>query len=128
MTSNTLDSVGAPPPPRVRLSLAVTGHRVDNVSYGANQARVAKVVSEIFDAIEAVVAAEPRLLGPDGVAPTRLHCLLADGVDQLTCDEALTRGWELVAPLPFGEQVNCAISAKPRDATEARAILAGEAP
>lgn len=124
----TSDSVGAPPPPRVRLSLAVTGHRIDNAAYAANRARVAKVVHEIFDAIEAVVAAEPRWLGPDCIAPTRLHCLLADGVDQLTCDEALARDWELVAPLPFGERVNCAISAKPKDAAEARAILAGEPP
>ena len=83
------------------------------------------VLAEIFDGIDAAVAAEPPLLGLGPVAPTRLHNLLADGVDQLASDEALKRGWELVAPLPFGRALNRAINARPADAAEARALLAG---
>jgi len=118
-------AVSAPPPPRVRLSLAITGHRVDNAAYAANQPEVARVLSEIFDGIDAAVAAEPPLLGLGAVAPTRLHNLLADGVDQLASDDALRRGWELVAPLPFGRDLNRAINARPVDAAEVRALLTG---
>jgi hypothetical protein len=118
--------IGAPPPPRVRLSLAVTGHRVDNAVYAANQARIAAVLRDIFDAIEAVVEAESALLGPSLIAPTRLHAMLADGADHVAAEEALARGWELVAPLPFGRDLNIAINAKPTNAAEARALLAGE--
>jgi hypothetical protein len=118
-------AISAPPPPRVRLSLAITGHRVDNAAYAANQPEVARVLSEIFDGIDAAVAAEPPLLGLGAIAPTRLHNLLADGVDQLASEDALRRGWELVAPLPFGRALNRAINARPADAAEVRALLAG---
>jgi hypothetical protein len=118
-------AISAPPPPRVRLSLAITGHRVDNAAYAANQPAVARVLSAIFDGIDAAVAAEPPLLGLGPVAPTRLHNLLADGVDQLASEDALRRGWELVAPLPFGRNLNRAINARPTDAAEVRALLAG---
>jgi hypothetical protein len=118
-------AVHAPAPPCVRLSLAITGHRIDNPGYAANEAAVSRVLAEILDGIDAAVAAEPPLQGLGPVAPTRLHNLLADGVDQLASDEALKRGWELVAPLPFGRDLNRAINARPANAAEARAILAG---
>ena len=125
MATAVATAVHAPAPPSVRLSLAVTGHRIDNPAYAANAAAVAHVLAEIFDGIAAAVAAEPPLLGLGPVAPTRLHTLLADGIDQLASDLALARGWELVAPLPFGPDLNRAINARPVDAAEARAILAG---
>ena len=99
MTASPRPTIGAPPPPRVRFSLGVTGHRIDNAAYAASQARVDAVVSQIFDIIDAVVAAEPLLLGPDSLAATRLHSLLADGVDQAASQEALRRGWEIVSRL-----------------------------
>jgi hypothetical protein len=125
MAAQQAAAVHAPAPPSVRLSLALTGHRVDNPGYAANEATIAKVLAAIFDGIDAAVAAEPPLLGLGRVAPTRLHNLFADGADQLASDLALKRGWELVAPLPFGHALNRAINAKPVDAAEARAILAG---
>ncbi|HXQ11443.1 MAG TPA: hypothetical protein VN805_10660 [Caulobacteraceae bacterium] len=125
MAAQSAQAVHAPTPPCVRLSLAVTGHRIDNPAYAANEAAIAAVLGEILDGIDAAVAAEPPLLGMGPVAPTRLHNLLADGVDQLASDQALKRGWELVAPLPFGRDLNRAINARPCGAAEARAILAG---
>lgn len=101
MAAKSATAVHAPAPPCVRLSLAVTGHRIDNPAYAANEAAVAGVLAEIFDGIDAAVAAEPPLEGLGPVAPTRLHALLADGVDQLASDQALERGWELVAPSPL---------------------------
>jgi hypothetical protein len=115
--------VSAPPPPRVRLSLGVTGHRQDNLAYAANQAGIATTLAEILDIIEATAAGSPAPLGP--AAPTRLHCLLADGADQLAAEAALARGWELAVPLPFGQALNAAINAHPADVADARALIRG---
>ncbi len=120
--------VGAPQPPRVRLSLGVTGHRVDNAAYAANEAAILRTIGEICGRIDDAVAAMPPLIGHEPAAPTRLHALLADGADQAVADEALRRGWELVAPLPFGLDLNIAVNARPADVAEARAMAAGGAP
>src|SRR5579871_78481 len=127
MPGAAASGVIAPKPPSVRLSLAVTGHRVDNASYAANRERVSAVLAGIFGEIDAALAAEPPIPGLGPMAPVRLHTLLADGVDQLACHTALARGWELVSPLPFGADLNRAINAKPRDADEARLLMGGEA-
>ncbi|CAN5169474.1 hypothetical protein BH11PSE2_BH11PSE2_21100 [soil metagenome] len=116
----------APPPPRVRLSLGVTGHRVDNAAFAANRAEIEAVFSDVLDVIAAAIAAEPRKDGYEGFAATRMHSLLADGADQLAAREALARGWELVAPLPFGRALNAAINARPANAGEVRALLTGK--
>lgn len=115
----------APPPPRIRLSLGVTGHRESNAAFAANRAAIEATLTAIFDAIEAAVAAEPPLLGPDSLAPTRLHSMLVDGLDQMASNQALARGWELVAPLPFGRALNAAINAHPETVEEARWLLTG---
>jgi hypothetical protein len=49
-----------------------------------------------------------------------------DGLDQMAAGQALSRGWELVAPLPFGRTLNAAINALPTTAAEARFLLTGE--
>ena len=124
MTADT--SIAAPPPPKVRVSLGVTGHRATHPTFAANQDRIAQTLVHILDVIDAAVSATPLVFGPGSRAATRLHCLLADGADQLTAEMALSRQYELVAPLPFGERLNTAINAMPVDAAEARALLAGE--
>lgn len=116
-------AAAAPDPPCVRLALGVTGHRENNAAFRANRARIEATLAEIFDTVAASVAAEPPLLGP--LAPTRLHCMLTDGADQIAARAALTRGWELVAPLPFGRALNQAINALPESVADARALLAG---
>ena len=115
-------SIDAPPPPALRLCLGVTGHRSDNPAFAANEARVGTVLAELLGAIDAITADEP---GPP--APTRLHSMLANGVDQIAAQGALARGWELVAPLPFGHDLSVAINAQPHSAADARALLSGEA-
>jgi hypothetical protein len=62
------------------------------------------------------------------IAPTRLHSLLATGVDQLAARSAVERGWQVVAPLPFGQQLNLAVNAFPATLDDARALLAGDTP
>ncbi len=47
----------APPPPRIRLSIGVTGHREGNAAFAANRAAIEATLTAILDAIEAAVAA-----------------------------------------------------------------------
>lgn len=116
----------APPPPRIRLSIGVTGHREGNAAFAANRAAIDATLATIFDAIDAAVAAEPPLLGPDSLAPTRLQSMLVDGLDQMASAQALARGWDLVAPLPFGRALNAAINAHPDSVADARALITGK--
>ncbi len=118
-------AVPAPPPPLARLSLGVTGHRDGNSAFDANRGRIEIVLSEILDIIADVVKAEAS---QTDVAPVRLHSLLSIGADLMAAEQALSRGWELVAPLPFGLDLNIAINALPATADDARALIAGNDP
>lgn len=120
-------AIAAPAAPGVRLCLGVAGHRADHPSYGPRAARIAAAMARVLDLIDAALAAVP---GPFGapLAPSRMHSMLADGADQIAAREALARGWDLVAPLPFGRALNCAINAHPHCADDARALAAGGAP
>lgn len=118
--------MNAPATPRPRLCIGVTGHREDNATFAANQARIAAVLEQVLDRIAAAVEAEAA--APEGPTPerTRLHCLLDAGTDHLAAESAIARGWELVAPLPFGLALDVAINARPATLDEARALLAGQ--
>jgi hypothetical protein len=118
-------TVTAPPPPTVRFCLGVTGHRADHPAFAANRGRIEATLGSILDRIDAVIAATPPALGPGSNAPARLHGLLADGTDHAAARLALARGWELVAPLPFGRRLNEAVNGLPESAADARALLAG---
>jgi hypothetical protein len=113
-------------PLKARLCVGVTGHRHDNPLFAARRERIDATLARILDHIDAAVAEEARAPGI-ALAPTRLHSLLADGADQMAAEEALRRGWELIAPLPFGLTLYSAISAQPADLTELNALLFGGA-
>ncbi|HEX4848761.1 MAG TPA: hypothetical protein VFV30_11495 [Novosphingobium sp.] len=118
--------VRVPPPPPLRLNLAVTGHRETHPAYAANSAAIRAVFERLFALIDATVTAERASLGT--VDPVRLHCLLADGTDQLAAELGIARGWDLACPLPFGRDLNCAVNAHPGTRADAEAILAGNDP
>jgi hypothetical protein len=103
----------------------VTGHREDHPAFAAMREDIAHALAQVLDLIDAVVAGERAKAG--AVAPTRLHSLLADGTDLLAARGALDRNWELVAPLPFGADLNIAINAHPFTVEDARALMAGPA-
>ncbi len=109
--------ITAPPPaPAIRLSIGVTGHRAGNAAFADNQDRIAAVLGQVLDIIARATDA----------APVRLHSLLADGADQMAARDALRRGWDLIAPLPFGRDLNVAINASPETVADAAALVAGE--
>ncbi len=110
--------ITAPPAPAIHLSIGVTGHRAGNAAFAANRDRIAAVLAQVLDLMASATGAD--------TAPVRLHCLLADGTDQMAAREALARGWELVAPLPFGRDLNVAINAAPDSVADAQALAAGD--
>lgn len=112
----------APPLPQPVLALGVTGHRIGNAALAANIDAVRAVVEGLCDAIAAEAA---RVTDAPAI---RLHSLLSDGSDQLVAQAGLARGWQLVAPLPFGLGLNVAINAHPAKATDARLLAAGGTP
>jgi hypothetical protein len=102
----------------------MTGHRAEHRAFADARDSIAQALGDILDEIDAAVATIPGTHAP---APTRLHTLLADGTDRLSAEMGLARGYELVAPLPFGRRLNKAINAVPATADDARALLAGDA-
>ena len=124
--SHEPDGARAPPQPGIGLSLGVTGHRLSNADFAANASAVARTLSAVFDIMaRAVAAAQPHAV-PAAPASIRLHSMMVDGVDQMAAQQALERGWALVAPLPFGQALNASINASPETAEEARFLLTGQ--
>jgi hypothetical protein len=117
--------VVAPPPPQARLCVGVTGHREDHPSFVARSEAIIRALDDVLYLVDAAVGGL-RKKNP-GLTTTRLHSLLADGTDLLAASGALQRGWELVAPLPFGLNLNVAINAHPADVEDARSLLDGPA-
>lgn len=109
-----------PAPAHGHLAIAVTGHRRNNLRLQENWQQVEAVLSGLLDRVAAHLAARPGERGR-----VELYNLLSEGIDQLTARQALDRGWDLVAPLPFGKTLNIAINASPASADDARRILAG---
>jgi hypothetical protein len=127
VTANAVAEPGAPPAPQPRLCLGITGHREHNPAFAACRTRIEAVLKQILDSIEATLATHSVSADYGAVGATRLHSLLADGADQLAARSALARGWQLVAPLPFGLALNVAINAHPEGPDDARALLADPA-
>ena len=96
-----------------RLSVGVTGHREGNPAFAANRERIEEVLGNVLDSLDS------------RGARTRLHSLLAPGADAMAMEQALARGWEVVAPLPFGLDLSVAVNCEGIDQADARALLAG---
>ncbi len=114
-----------PPHPKICLSIGVTGHRAAHEGFADAEDRISATLSKIMDLLDGAVANAQPALGRQHLAATRLHTLLADGTDRMAAEMALTRGYQLVAPLPFGRRLNRAINALPSNADDARTLLSG---
>ncbi len=103
-------------------ALGITGHRVDNAAFTGNVAAVTTALSRLFDDIDQLCA---EFAGRSG--RVRMHNLLANGVDEIAASAALEHGWSLVAPLPFGPDLNCAINSGARTVEDFTAVCEGRA-
>lgn len=111
------ENLGLPLP---RLCLAITGHRESNPGFAANRNAVSGSLAMLFDAADAVTKRQA-----EGSARTRLFSLLAHGADLMAVDQAMTRGWEIAAPLPFGLELDIAINADPASVADFDALIKG---
>ncbi len=109
-------SIGLPP---TRLCIAITGHREINAAFAANRAEIETALAAVFETADMVAR-----MTNDAVGTTRLLSLLSHGADLIAVDQAISRSWEIVAPLPFGLDLNIAINADPASAGDAEALLA----
>ncbi len=101
-------------------AVGITGHREANPALSANRDEVVDALGTIFDSIAQLTKRHNTDL-----SEIRLYNLLAEGVDHIASEAALARNWSLIAPLPFGRQLNLAINARPDTIEDARAILNG---
>ena len=106
---------------RPHLALGITGHRSTNPAFAAHASAITAALAGLFARIAEI---EAGLAGER--ATIRLHSLLVDGADQVAADLALRQGWDLVAPLPFGADLNLAINAGPATPADAAALCRGE--
>ncbi|UNK48683.1 hypothetical protein MNR01_13145 [Lysobacter sp. S4-A87] len=109
----------------VRFAVGITGHRGDNPALAADGTHIAAALADIFAEIEAGLAAERTATPALRIQPTRLHTLLAHGVDQLAASAASALNWQIVAPLPFSQALNVAVNAQPRTHADGMTLLAG---
>lgn len=107
-------------PWKPHLAIAITGHRPDNAELALNEAEVSAALNDLFDRID-----ELRRTKADTPRSVRLHCLLAGGVDQTAATFAIERDWSLIAPLPFGAQLNLAINAGAKSVEDVSALFDG---
>lgn len=87
---------GAIAPPPLRLSVGVTGHRLDRLD--------AASLPPLADSLEQVLRAIEQAAGSPPPAALRLVTGLADGADTIGADGALARGWRLDVVLPFARE------------------------
>ena len=110
----------APRPP-MRMGVGVTGHRDGNTTFAANRCEIERSLTAVFEAIDGVL---PPL--SNAASRIRLHSLLAPGTDMMAMELALSRSWEVVAPLPFGLDLSIAVNCRNVSEPDARALLAGD--
>lgn len=115
-TARIPEKLGLPLP---RLCLAITGHRESNAAFAENREGIAASLSMLFDAADAITKRQSG-----GAGSTRLFSMLAHGADLMAVDQALSREWEVTAPLPFGLDLNIAINSDPATAEEFDLLLA----
>lgn len=125
--------------PRI-LHLGVTGHREGNAAYDAHAAEIESAISRLFAALEQRLAGQKsggqsggqsgsQSDGEPREAPTfRLLTNLAHGFDLMAAENALKRGWDLLAPLPFGKQINLALNTPGLSNDEIVAVANGGIP
>jgi hypothetical protein len=113
-------SLLAPAQWQTHFSIGITGHRAGHAIFAENQQIIRDQLGKLFGAIAAIQGE----LTED--APTiRQHNLLAGGADQIAAELALERGWDLIAPLPFGLGLNLAINALAKTPGDVAALCAG---
>lgn len=111
--------------PLLHLDIGITGHRGNHPVFSTHQDEIEKVLAGLLDEIGQLSTALKAEVAPCKIAPIRLHSLLAYGADLMSVKLALARNWIVVAPLPFGLNLNIAVNAQPENVDDITALLNG---
>lgn len=114
--------------PLLHLDIGITGHRGSHPVFSAHQGEIEDVLAGLMEEIDRLATALQPEVAPCQIAPVRLHSLLAYGADLMSVNLALARKWNVVAPLPFGLNLNVAVNAQPENIDDMVALLAGQQP
>lgn len=109
-------------PPKRTLTIGVTGHREGNPVFSANRDAIEREIAALFASIQQRVASA----SPAGCA--RLVTNLANGCDLLAARIAADLEIEVLAPLPFGSDLNLALNTLNADWPEVERIALGHEP
>ncbi|MEL7318759.1 MAG: hypothetical protein AAFN04_08985 [Pseudomonadota bacterium] len=109
-------------PPKRTLTIGVTGHREGNPVFSANRDAIEREVAGLLASIQQRVAS----VSPAGCA--RLATNLANGCDLSAARIATELKIEVLAPLPFGADLNLALNTLNADWPEVERITLGHQP
>lgn len=112
-------------PPAVTLDIAITGHRSRHPVFAQNKTEIAQSLSALMDLLGRIAIEESGCGGNGGLPHIRLHSMLAYGADLMAVDAVQSKGWPVIAPLPFGQALNLAINAQPVHMVDMQALLDG---
>lgn len=117
--------IASPPKPVFALRVGVTGHRQSRLAPD-QLARIKNQIQTVLDDVSAAVKFAHEQFARDYATSEALLYFvsaLADGADTLAAQEALQRGWRLLAPLPFSKE-EYARDFSPADSRDFESLLA----
>ncbi len=97
-------ALGFAAPPRI-LSIGVTGHREGNPAFSDNRAAIEQAVAALFARVKDKIAS-----AQEQAAELRVVTNLANGCDLMATQIAAKLDATVIAPLPFGTDVNLALN------------------
>ncbi len=107
------------------LGVGITGHRSKHPVFAANSDAIATTLARLFAQLGNTAATAAAAGGAEAAPLIRLHSLLAYGADLMAVQAAQRLSWSVVAPLPFGCDLNLAINAQPTTVDDMEQLLAG---
>jgi hypothetical protein len=113
--------------PQLRFGVGITGHRSTHPSFIENRDRIEASLTRIIQQLDSLARKAAKTANCSALQP-RLHALLASGSDLMAVRIAQSNNWEIVAPLPFGLDLNIAINAQPNTAEDMAALMAHASP
>ncbi|MGB5078324.1 MAG: hypothetical protein WBO17_12670 [Sphingorhabdus sp.] len=114
--------------PAVLLDIGITGHRSRHPVFASNSEAIAKCLNALMSLIDKAAAQEALAMDRVAGPLVRLHSLLAYGADLMAVKTARAKNWPVVAPLPFGRDLNLAINAQPTSLNDMELLLCGQKP
>jgi hypothetical protein len=118
MTTQNISMAQSIDLPPSRLCIGITGHREGNQTFRQNRMAIDLALKSIL-----IMADEAAQTCVPKSAKIRLLSPLAQGTDMMAAEHALALGWQVMAPLPVGLDLNIALNSLAATPAEGLAIL-----